>query len=79
MVKQRNRNCKIWVLFCLMPRRRGALARAAALARRGAYVSCAAGLVCVADTWQLLGLKPALRGLKATGRGACSQKGNLGF
>ena len=34
---------------------------------------------CVADTWHLLGLKPAPRGLKATGRGACTQKGNLGF
>ena len=33
--------------------------------------------MCVADTWHLLGLKPAPQGLKATGRGACTQKGNF--
>ena len=33
--------------------------------------------MCGADTWHLLDLKPALRGLKATGRGACTQKGNF--
>ena len=56
MEKQRKfAEMEIWVLFCLTPRHRGALARAAALARRGAGVygrhvaasrikACAAGL-----------------------------------